>query len=191
MKLTQIVKRAAGHYTARTTAGTFTITRTGRTWHLVGRRITAAYRTLRAAVAALKAHRPTPLGGMPTRLAKVIARTHQAARTTTKALKYWCLSGLIAAAVENGALIRTGDMLERLGGGDLKDGYQSWYGKFVKKAYIAANGQPPVMVWAQHRTTGRWIHVAAYQPLDRALFVGLTTYKQTRHLVQVDFMEVA
>ncbi|MGW9299607.1 hypothetical protein ACWHA3_02115 [Streptomyces cyaneofuscatus] len=191
MKLTQIVKRAAGHYTARTTAGTFTITRIGRTWRLVGRRITAAYRTLRAAVAALKAHRPTPLGGMPTRLTKVIARTHQAARTMPKALKYRCLSGDIAVAVDAGTLIRTGDMLDRLGADDLKDGYQAWYGRHVKKAYIAANGHPPVMVWAQHRTTGRWIHVAAYQPLDRALFVGLTTYKQTRHLVQADFMEVA
>lgn len=191
MKLTQIVKRAAGHYTARTTAGTFTITRTGRTWHLIGRRITAAYRTLRAAVAALKALRPTPLGGMPTRLTKNIARTHQAARTTTKALNYRCLSGDIAVAVDAGALIRTGDMLERLGGGNLKDGYQSWYGKFVKKAYIAANGEAPVRVWARHRTTGRWIHVAAYQPLDRALFVGLATYKQTRHLVAADFAECA
>ncbi|MGC4925565.1 hypothetical protein [Streptomyces sp. DT117] len=191
MKLIQIVKRAAGHYTARTAAGTFAITRTGRTWHLVGRRITAAYRTLRAAVAALKAHRPTPLGGMPTRLTKNIARTHQAARTTTKALKYRCLSGDIAVAVDAGTLIKTGDMLDRLGADDLKDGFKSWYGRHVKKAYIAANGQPPVMVWAQHRTTGRWIHVAAYQPLDQALFVGLTTYKQTRHLVQVDFMEVA
>ncbi|MFD3740499.1 hypothetical protein [Streptomyces sp. NPDC058629] len=193
MKLTRIVKRAAGHYTARTAAGTFTITRTGtgRTWHLVGRRITAAYRTLRAAVAALKQLRPTPLGGMPTRLTKVIARTHQAARTTTKALNYRCLSGNIAVAVDAGTLIRTGDMLERLGADELKDGYKSWYGKFVKKAYIAANGHPPVMVWAQHRTTGRWIHVAAYSPLNRALFIGLASYKQTRHLIQADFMEVA
>lgn len=191
MKLTQIVKRAAGHYTAATAAGTFTITRTGRTWHLVGRRITAAYRTLRAAITALKQLRPTPLGGMPTRLTKVIARTHAAARTTSKALRYRCLSGDIAVAVDAGTLIRTGDMLERLGGGDLKDGYQSWYGKHVKKAYIAANGEAPVQVWARHRTTGRWNHVAAYQPLDRALFIGLASYNRTQHLVQAQFMEVA
>ncbi|WP_406145027.1 hypothetical protein [Streptomyces anulatus] len=122
---------------------------------------------------------------------RAIAATHRAARHMTKALKYRCLSGLIAVAVDAGTLIKTGDMLDRLGADDLKDGFKSWYGRHVKKAYIAANGQPPVMVWAQHRTTGRWIHVAAYQPLDQALFIGLATYKQTRHLVQADFTEAA
>lgn len=124
-------------------------------------------------------------------ISRRIARIHTAARQVSKALAYRTRSGLIAAAVEQGTLIRTGDMLDRLGADDLKDGYKSWYGKFVKKAYIAANGHPPVMVWAQHRTTGRWIHVAAYQPLDRALFTGLATYKQTRHLVAADFAECA
>ncbi|MEW1630821.1 hypothetical protein AB0387_26105 [Streptomyces sp. NPDC089173] len=124
-------------------------------------------------------------------ISRRIARIHTAARTMAKALNYRCLSGVIAAAVDAGTLIRTGDMLDRLGADDLKDGYKSWYGRHVKKAYIAANGQPPVMVWAQHRTTGRWIHVAAYQPLDRALFVGLATYKQTRHLVAADFARCA
>lgn len=191
MKLTEIVKRAAGHYTARTAAGTFTITRTGRTWHLVGRRITAAYRTLRAAVAALKAHRPTPLGGMPTRLTKVIARTHQAARTTAKALRYRCLSGDIAAAVDTGTLIRTGDMLERLGA-DLPDGQASWYGRHCAKAYRATHlGASPVRVWAQHRTTGRWIHVNVFEPTDAALYTALQTYKATRHLVATDFARCA
>ncbi|WP_411095970.1 hypothetical protein [Streptomyces sp. 020-2-3H-GM] len=124
-------------------------------------------------------------------IARRIARIHQAARHMAKDLRYRCLSGLIAAAIDAGTLIRTGDMLERLGADDLKDGYKSWYGRHVKKAYIAANGHPPVMVWAQHRTTGRWIHVAAYSPLDRALFVGLASYKQTRHLVASDFAECA
>ncbi|MFF8299554.1 hypothetical protein ACF07M_29900 [Streptomyces globisporus] len=122
---------------------------------------------------------------------RAIAATHRAARHTAKALRYRCLSGLIAIAVDTGTLIRTGDMLDRLGADDLKDGFKSWYGRHVKKAYIAANGHPPVMVWAQHRTTGKWIHVAAYQPLDRALFVGLATYKQTRHLVAADFARCA
>ncbi|MEU0098238.1 hypothetical protein [Streptomyces sp. NPDC006267] len=124
-------------------------------------------------------------------ISRRIARIHTAARQVSKALAYRTRSGLIAAAVEQGTLIRTGDMLDRLGADDLKDGFKSWYGRHVKKAYIAANGQPPAMVWAQHRTTGRWIHVAAYQPLDRALFIGLATYKQTRHLVQADFAEAA
>ncbi|MEV5854662.1 hypothetical protein [Streptomyces anulatus] len=125
------------------------------------------------------------------RTLRTIAATHRAARHTAKALRYRCLSGNIAVAVDAGTLIKTGDMLDRLGADDLKDGFKSWYGRHVKKAYIAANGQPPVMVWAQHRTTGRWIHVAAYQPLDQALFIGLATYKQTRHLVQADFTEAA
>ncbi|WP_406225000.1 hypothetical protein [Streptomyces anulatus] len=125
------------------------------------------------------------------RTLRTIAATHRAARHTAKTLRYRCLSGLIAVAVDAGTLIKTGDMLDRLGADDLKDGFKSWYGRHVKKAYIAANGQPPVMVWAQHRTTGKWIHVAAYSPLDQALFVGLATYKQTRHLAQVDFAEAA
>lgn len=124
-------------------------------------------------------------------ISRRIARIHTAARQVGKALAYRTRSGLIAAAVEQGALIRTGTMLERLGADDLKDGYQAWYGRHVKKAYVAANGQPPVMVWAQHRTTGRWIHVAAYQPLDPALFIGLASYNQTRHLVAGDFVEAA
>ncbi|MEU8623296.1 hypothetical protein [Streptomyces sp. NPDC048669] len=192
MKLVQIVKRAAGHYTARTATGTFTIDRIGRTWHLIGRRVAAAYRTLRAAVAALTALRPTtPVGGMSVRLTKLIARTHRAARTTSKALAYRTRSGLVAAAVEQGHLIRTGDLLERLGA-DLPDGQASWYGRHCAKAYRAANlGTNPVRVWAQHRTTGRWIHVNVFEPTDAALYTALTTYKATRHLGQADFMEVA
>ena len=190
MKL-QIAKRTAGHYTARTAAGTFTIDRTGRTWHLAGHGIARTFRTMRAAITALRALRTRPLGGMSVRLTKLIARTHAAARTMPKALTYRARSGQIAADVENGQLIRTGDVLDRLGAGDLKDGYQSWYGRHVKKAYIAANGMPPVMVWAQHRTTGRWIHVAAYNPFDIALYIGLATYKQTKHLAQPAFYQAA
>ncbi|WP_405461632.1 hypothetical protein OG786_29370 [Streptomyces sp. NBC_00101] len=120
-----------------------------------------------------------------------ITRIHRAARTTTRPLGYRCLSGLIAAAVDAGTLIRTGDMLERLGADDLKDGYQSWYGKHVKKAYIAANGQPPVKVWARHRRTGHWVHVAAYSPFDIALYIGLATYKRTAFLAQPEFFQAA
>lgn len=120
-----------------------------------------------------------------------IARTHRAARTTSKALAYRTRSGLVAAAVEQGHLIRTGDLLERLGADDLKDGFKSWYGRHVKKAYVAANGRPPVMVWAQHRTTGRWIHVAAYSPFDLSLYIGLATYKQTAFLAQPEFFQAA
>lgn len=108
--------------------------------------------------------------------------TLHAAATTTKALGYRTLSGIIASWVATGRLIRTGDFLDRVGGSNLKDGYQSWYGRHTKKAYIAANGAEPVRVWAQHRTTGKWVHVAAYIPTDPALTVGLRSYKRTQHL---------
>lgn len=120
-----------------------------------------------------------------------IARTHQAARTTGKALGYRTLSGLIAAAVETGRLIRTGDLLQRLGA-DLPDGQVSWYGRHAAKAYRAMHlGANPVRVWAQHRTTGRYIHVNVFEPTDTALYTALTTYKATRHLVQAAFTEAA
>ncbi|MCX5145105.1 hypothetical protein [Streptomyces sp. NBC_00338] len=120
-----------------------------------------------------------------------IARTHRAARTTTKALAYRTRSGHIAAAVEQGQLIRTGDLLDRLGA-DLPDGQRSWFGRHTAKAYRAAHlGADTVKVWAQHRTTGRWIHVHVYQPTDPALYTALVSYKATRHLGQGDFMEVA
>lgn len=190
MKL-QIAKRTAGHYTARTAAGIFTIDRTGRTWHLAGQGVTRTFRTMRAAVATLRTLRTRPLGGMMVRLTKLVARTHAAVCTMPKALTYRARSGQVAADVEAGRLIRTGDVLDRLGAGDLKDGFKSWYGRHAKKAYVAANGQPPVMVWAQHRTTGRWIHVAAYSPFDIALYIGLATYKQTKHLAQPAFFQAA
>src|SRR5256885_2264743 len=107
--------------------------------------------------------------------AKLRRRTQAAARTAPKALRYRAISGDIAVLVDAGQLVRTGDILARLGASDLKDGYQSWYGRHVKKAHIAATGTDPVRVWAQHRTTGKWIHVHVYSPFDIALYVGLAT----------------
>lgn len=114
-----------------------------------------------------------------------------AAAKTCKALGYRTLSGIVAAHVEAGRLIRTGDFLQRVGGSDLPDGQQSWYGRHVAKAYRAATGSEPLKVWAQHRTTGRWIHVAVYNPIDPALYTGLRTYKATRHLLPALFTEAA
>ena len=103
---------------------------------------------------------------------------------TTRALGYRTLSGLIAAAVEAGRLIKTGDFLERVGGGDLKDGQKSWFGRHVATAYRKAHsGASAVKVWAQHRTTGRWNHVYAYGVVDEALYAGLDSYAATRHLL--------
>jgi hypothetical protein len=116
----------------------------------------------------------------------------KAASNTIKDIGYLTLSGTIGLLLRTGRLIRTGDFLDRVGGADLKDGYQSWYGKHVKKVYKAATGADPVKVWARHRRTGRWIHVAAYAPQDPALTAGLISYKQTKHLaVQADFTRAA
>jgi hypothetical protein len=109
--------------------------------------------------------------------------TLRTATRTSRALGYRTLSGLIAAAVEQGKLIRTGDFLQRIGGGDLPDGQQSWYGRHVAKAYRAVHGGEPLKVWAQHRTTGRWIHVNVFGPVDEALYAGLRSYKGTQHLL--------
>jgi hypothetical protein len=109
--------------------------------------------------------------------------TLRAAVKTVKALGYRALSGLVAVAVDAGKLIRTGDFLNRVGGGDLPDGQQSWFGRHVAKAYRAQHGGDPIRVWAQHRTTGKWIHVYVYGPIDEALYTGLRSYKATRHLL--------
>jgi len=128
---------------------------------------------------------------MNARYRKTTRRLIAAARNVGRPLAYWTLSGLIAAHVATGRLIRTGDFLDRIGGADLPDGKRSWYGRHAKKAHIAATGQDPLMVWAQHRTTGRWIHVAVYGPIDEALYAGLRTYKGTRHLLTGTYTEAA
>ncbi|MYS72087.1 hypothetical protein GTY88_16905 [Streptomyces sp. SID5926] len=120
-----------------------------------------------------------------------IRRTHAAAQRVTKALAYRARSGAVIVAVEAGHLVRTGDILERLGAADLKDGYQSWYGRHVKKAHIAATGSEPARCWVRHRTTGKWIHVHVYRPFDMALYIGLVTYKQTKHLAQPNLFQAA
>lgn len=117
--------------------------------------------------------------------------TLRTATHTNRALGYRTLSGLIAAHVENGRLIRTGDFLARVGGSDLPDGKQSWFGRHVAKAYRAVHGGDPVRVWAQHRTTGKWIHVLVYGPIDEALYTGLHTYKGTQHLLAETYARCA
>lgn len=114
--------------------------------------------------------------------ARHIRRSIRAALHASRHVGYRTLSGRIAADLAAGRLIRTGDFLNQAGGGDLPDGQQAWYGRHVKKAHMAATGHAPLMVWAQHRTTGRWIHVHVYQPHDPALHTALRTYKATRHL---------
>lgn len=117
--------------------------------------------------------------------------TLRAAVTTSRALGYRTLSGIIASWVTTGRLIRTGDFLARIGGDELKDGQKAWFGRHVAKAYRAANGGDTVRVWTQHRTTGKWIHVYAYNPIDDALYIALTTYKGTQHLLADTYAEAA
>jgi|SRR5512134_733893 hypothetical protein len=135
--------------------------------------------------------RPACRTNLKARALTVIRRTHRTAMTMPKALRYRAISGRIAVLVETGRLIRTGDFLDRVGGGDLKDGQKAWFGRHVAKAYRAANGGDAVRVWTQHRTTGKWIHVYAYGVVDDALYAGLFAYKGTRHLLAADYAEAA
>ncbi|MET7457701.1 hypothetical protein ABZT03_38800 [Streptomyces sp. NPDC005574] len=123
--------------------------------------------------------------------ARTRRNTLRASVATTKALGYRTLSGIIGALVEIGQLIRTGDFLQRLGGNDLPDGKKSWFGRHVAKAYRNATGHDAPKVWTRHRTTGKWIHVHVYGPIDEALYTGLTSYKGTRHLLAGTYAEAA
>jgi hypothetical protein len=124
-------------------------------------------------------------------LRKISHRLITAARHIDRPLKYVALSGSHWDAVAAGRLIRTGDFLDRVGGGDLLDGQKSWFGRFTKKAYIAATGRAPLTVWTQHRTTGRFIHVCIYEPLDLALYEALRSYKGTRDLLAGSYARCA
>ncbi|MGW2113777.1 hypothetical protein [Streptomyces zhihengii] len=115
----------------------------------------------------------------------------RAALGTSKALGYRCLSGIVALLVDQGRLIRIGDLIDRVGADELKDGQRSWLGRHVAKAYRAAHGGDAIKVWSQHRTTGKWNHVHAYNPVEPALYAGLATYKATRHLAQTDYARCA
>jgi hypothetical protein len=53
--------------------------------------------------------------------AKIRRRTQAAARTAPKALRYRAISGDIAALVDAGTLVRTGDILARLGASDRRN----------------------------------------------------------------------
>ena len=112
------------------------------------------------------------------------AAVYAAVTRLPKAALFHLLNGAaIQRLLDSGDLIRTGDYLIQMGGGDLRDGYQSWYGRAVVKAYRQANHREPLRAWVQHRTTGRWIHVNAYCPGDPALLAGLASYSRTAPLV--------
>lgn len=122
---------------------------------------------------------------------RTIRRSIRAALRAGRAVGCTVLSGKAAADVKAGRLVLVRDFLARVGGADLPDGQQSWFGRYAKRAYIAATGHAPLMVWTRHRTTGRWIHVCAYSPLDAALYEALRSYKGTRHLLAGTYAEAA
>lgn len=120
-----------------------------------------------------------------------ICRSIAAALRTSRPVAYATLNGDIATQLADGRLIRTGDFLIAVGGGELPDGVQAWFGRHVARAYRTAHGVSAPRAWVQHRTTGRWIRVYIYAPTDPALHVGLRSYKGTRHLAAVPLSEVA
>lgn len=123
---------------------------------------------------------------------RAIRRSIAAALRISRPVAYATLNGDIGAQLADGRLIRTGDLLDRLGADDLPDGQKSWYGRHVAKAYRAMHlGEDAPRAWVQHRTTGHWIQVFVYAPTDPALYAGLRTYKGTRHLVAVELSEAA
>ncbi|GGS41573.1 hypothetical protein F2B00_03595 [Streptomyces parvus] len=124
-------------------------------------------------------------------ISRRIARIHTAARHTAKALRYRCLSGLIAVAVDAGTLIRVSTYLTGLGLDDeFIDRYGSPFGKHVVKAHRADGRGEPVRVWICN-ARGRYVHVFAYRPGDQALHAAVASYARTRHLVQSDLAEAA
>jgi hypothetical protein len=125
------------------------------------------------------------------KLRKISNRLIAAARHIDRPLRYVALSGSHWDAVTSGRLIRVRDFLARVGGDDLPDGKQSYFGRVTKKAYIAATGKAPLTVWTQQRTTGRWIHVCAYEPLELVLYEALRSYPGTRHLLASSYSEAA
>jgi hypothetical protein len=104
-----------------------------------------------------------------------------------KPFLYALLNGrAIQQMLDAGALITTNTWLDAQGVPvDFKDGYRSWYGRSVRKAYRATYGIEPIKAWVQHRTSGRWIKVNAYAPSEQALITGAKDYARTAYLVAV------
>ncbi|WP_055589331.1 hypothetical protein [Peterkaempfera griseoplana] len=63
-----------------------------------------------------------------------LAAAIRAAAQLDVATLFALIDGDTGTVLADGHLIRTGDHLEQHGGGDLRDGYQSWYGRHVADA---------------------------------------------------------
>jgi hypothetical protein len=115
---------------------------------------------------------------------QITARLAAVTRLPKAALFHLLNGRAIQQMLDAGALITTNTWLDAQGvPADFKDGYRSWYGRAVRKAYRATYGIEPIKAWVQHRTSGRWIKVNAYAPSEQALITGAKDYARTSHLV--------
>lgn len=113
--------------------------------------------------------------------AKLRRRTNTAARTTTRALGYRTLSGIIASLVATGRLIQCSEFLRRLGlEEDLIRSLRSWFGRYATKAWRTATDSEPRKVWTL--IDGRWTHVAVYAPGSFAFPAAVASYKRMAKL---------
>lgn len=94
------------------------------------------------------------------------------------------LNGHLQERLESGALVTADTWLDNHGvPADFRDGYRSWYGRHVARAYRAAHhGDEPRRAWVQHRTTDYWVPVFVYPSTAPALLAGARSYPRTAHL---------
>lgn len=116
-----------------------------------------------------------------TAAARTRRNTLRTAVTTSRALGYRTLSGIVAAHVENGRLIQCSEFLRRLGlDEDLIRSLRSWFGRYATKAWRTATDSNPLKVWTL--IDGRWTHVAVYQPSSFAFPAAVSSYKRMAKL---------
>lgn len=107
--------------------------------------------------------------------------TLRTAATTTRALGYRTLSGIIASLVATGRLIQCSEFLRRLGlEEDLIRSLRSWFGRYATKAWRTATDSEPRKVWTL--IDGRWTHVAVYAPGSFAFPAAVASYKRMAKL---------
>jgi hypothetical protein len=108
---------------------------------------------------------------------RTITRSHQAARTISKALAYRTLSGIVAVDLEAGRVIQCSEFLRRLGiDEDIIRSLRSWFGRYAAKAWRKTTHGEPRKVWTL--IDGRWTHVAVYRPNSFALPAAVASYKR-------------
>lgn len=108
---------------------------------------------------------------------RTVRQTIRAARTTSKALAYRTLSGIVAVDLEAGRVIQCSEFLRRLGiDEDTIRSLRSWFGRYAAKAWRKTTRSEPRKVWTL--IDGRWTHVAVYRPNSFALPAAVASYKR-------------